>query len=359
MGADQPLTIMFVSHTDAFGTFRVGSHHLSRELARLGHRVLHVSTPVSLAHRVLGRGEPTRERASRQGAILDADGVTHVVPRTILPAGTSHLHFKQIANEVFGAAVVDVVFIDQPTLWSPELRTVAHTLVYRPTDLYETGAKARFQRSILTAADAAVTTSSEVLARLPIAPGLPSMSLPNGVELGRFTASEDGEPRLQRAVYVGALDERFDWDAVRSMATSAPAWEFDIYGPGTAPSDPLPSNVSLHGVIAYDALPGVLRTARVGLLPLSDAPVNQGRSPMKLYEYLASGLAVVTRETPVLHADAAIGVSTYASVGDAPAAFAAAGSVATPNVPGMAAAVTEDWAAKASVLLSFVQEVRA
>lgn len=358
MGDDTPRTIMFVSHTDAFGTFRVGSHHLAREFARRGDRVLHVSTPVSLAHRLLGRGEATRERASRQGPIVDADGVTHLVPRTLLPAGTSSLPFTHIVSQAFGIPSVDVVFIDQPTLWSPQLRKVAKTLIYRPTDLYETGTKARFQRSILAAADAAVATSGEVLARLDLPSGLPSMALPNGVELGRFVRAVARDPRPQRAVYVGALDDRFDWEAVRAMASAAPSWAFDIYGPGGSPAEPLPENVVLRGVVAYDELPEILGTARVGLLPLSDAPVNRGRSPMKLYEYLAAGLAVVTRETPVLQSRPEIGVFTYGVVDDAPAAFEAAQAHVNPNGAGEAAASAEDWAAKAATLASFVSEVR-
>jgi len=361
MDAQESLTIMFVSHTDVFGTFRVGSHHLARELSRQGHRVLHVSTPVSLAHRLLGRGEATREQASRQGAIVDVDGVTHLVPRTLLPAGTSHLPYKRIVSEVFGLPQVDVVFLDQPTLWSTQLRQVTRTLVYRPTDLYETGMKARLQTAILAKADAAVATSAEVLARLPLRPGTPSMALPNGVELGRFTGETEAgtEPRPKRAVYVGALDDRFDWDAVRSMASAASEWAFDIYGPGEAPATPLPSNVRVRGVVAYDTLPDVLRTARVGLLPLSDAPVNQGRSPMKLYEYLASSLAVVTRETPVLNTRPQLGVYTYSSTEGSPAAFAHAQSHSTPNSAGASAAAVEDWAAKASTLVEFVVGTRA
>lgn len=353
MANPEHLTIMFVSHTDAFGTFRVGSHHLARELSKLGHRVLHVSTPVSLAHRLLRRGEPTREVASRQGQILDRDGVTHLVPRTVFPAGFSHLPYRRIVSDVFGQSGVDIVFLDQPTLWSPELRQVTTRLVYRPTDLYETGKKARLQRTILDQADSAVATSDEVLARLPLRTATPSMSLPNGVELGRFTDNKVNGERPHRAIYVGALDNRFDWDVLRSMALKARDWAFEIYGPGEAPAAPLPSNVTLHGVIPYDRLPGVLQTARIGLLPLSAAPVNQGRSPMKLFEYLAAGLAVVTRETPVIRARPEIGLFTYASEDTAISAFNAAARTPVPNAAGASNAAREDWAGKALELIEF------
>jgi teichuronic acid biosynthesis glycosyltransferase TuaH len=354
VSATKPLTIVFVSHTDAFGTFRVGSHHLSRELSRLGHRVLHISTPVSLLHRVLRRGEKTREVASRQSPIVDADGVVHVIPRTVFPAGISRLSFARILEQHLGVSTADIVLLDQPLLWSSKLRKAARTLVYRPTDLYESGVKARLQREILRHADAVVATSTEVLARLELNATLPSIALPNGVELGRFRDDGDDGPRPQRAVYVGALDDRFDWAAVQSMAAAAPDWSFDVYGPGSGPSQGLPANVSLNGTVAYEELPAILRNARIGLLPLSDVPVNRGRSPMKLYEYLASGLSVVTRETPVLGSNPETGVFTYQDPSDAPSAFDQARHAAVPNVAGRQAAKGADWTAKARELIQFL-----
>ncbi|KQM17635.1 hypothetical protein ASF83_00430 [Plantibacter sp. Leaf171] len=353
----KPLTIAFVSHTDASGSFRVGSHHLARELSRLGHRVLHLSTPVSLVHRVLRRGEATRDEASLQGITTDSDGVIHLVPRTLVPAGLAPLSFARIFSKAFGTPRIDVAFVDQPTLWSSELRRLAMTVVYRPTDLYESGVKARFQRAAVMAADRVVATSGAVLTALDVPAATPSLVLPNGVELARF-ANLDEVPRQDRAVYIGALDERFDWDAVREMAVEAPGWAFDVFGPGRPPQAPLPANVVLHGPISYDDIPEQLRSARVGLLPLSDAPVNRGRSPMKLYEYLASGLAVVTRETEVLQSNPEFGVYGYETARDAGKAIIAAVSVIMPNRHGMAAAAEEGWAGKARKLLDFTLEAR-
>lgn len=42
--------IVFASHTYMGGTFVVGSHHLARELSQMGHRVLHLSTPITPFH---------------------------------------------------------------------------------------------------------------------------------------------------------------------------------------------------------------------------------------------------------------------------------------------------------------------
>jgi hypothetical protein len=96
-------------------------------------------------------------------------------------------------------------------------------------------------------------------------------------------------------VYVGALDRRFDWPTVAGLARSAPTVRIDIFGPAASRPPSLPANVFLPGPVDYTDLPRTLARYRVGLLPLSDEETNIGRSPMKLYEYLASGLNVLTR----------------------------------------------------------------
>ena len=56
------LTIVFASHTFMGGTFVVGSHHLARCLANQGHRVLHLSTPVTPFHLVGWSNAETKGR---------------------------------------------------------------------------------------------------------------------------------------------------------------------------------------------------------------------------------------------------------------------------------------------------------
>ncbi len=76
---------------------------------------------------------------------------------------------------------------------------------------------------------------------------------------------------------------------------------------------------------------------------------------MKLYEYLAAGLAVVSRATPVLRGDEGAGVFTYSSSDDANAALARALANVSPNVAGVARAAGAGWEAKAAALAEFVE----
>lgn len=343
--------ILFLSHSHAFGPFRVGSHHYARALAADGAEVVHLSTPISLAHRLTGRISREALAAVPRGPHRDG-GVTHLVPRTLLPVPYARFSVRRELERHALPTQFDAIVLDQPLLWNDALRGMTTRLIYRPTDLYPEGIKHTLQQRILAASDGVIATSTEVLRGLGTLT-IPSIVISNGVDVSHFTA-ENPQPRDAVAVYVGALDNRFDWAQLAAWATQHPTVRFAIAGPSGTPPLPLSANVDLLGAVAYDELPALLHSARVGLLPLSDDPLNAGRSPMKLYEYLAAGLAVVTRETPVLRADPGIGQFTYADAAGAQTALQHALDSATPNAAGIERAAAESWGVKVGVLGAFI-----
>lgn len=58
----------------------------------------------------------------------------------------------------------------------------------------------------------------------------------------------------------------------------------------------LEKQVVLTGQIPQGKVRDILANAKIGLLPLWDTPVHQARHPLKLLEYLAAGLVVVTNK---------------------------------------------------------------
>ncbi|HKY01500.1 MAG TPA: glycosyltransferase, partial [Burkholderiales bacterium] len=101
-----------------------------------------------------------------------------------------------------------------------------------------------------------------------------------------------------RAVYAGALDDRFDFEQMHALAQLP--LQIVLIGPATPNASgvlgSLP-NVHLLGPRPYRSLPGYLQHAQIGLLPLTRHPANEGRSPMKLFEYGAAGLPVIASAT--------------------------------------------------------------
>ncbi len=129
-----------------------------------------------------------------------------------------------------------------------------------------------------------------------------------------------------RAVYVGALDERFDFRAIQALALARPQWSIVLIGPrgGNQLWAAKLANVYFLGARPYEKIPGYLHHSSVALLPLSDHPANAGRSPMKIYEYGAAGLPVITVDTAELTRRNLQFVRTYRSVATLPSTVSAA-----------------------------------
>jgi len=133
--------------------------------------------------------------------------------------------------------------------------------------------------------------------------------VPNGVDLDRFSEAGLMEPELlkgiphPRAVYVGAVAAWFDWDLMLALAKRMPAVHVLVIGPWlrAEPSPAgIPENLHLLGPVPYALVPAVLSHCSVGLVPFLLNDLVKGVSPIKVYEYLAAGIPVVSLRWPEL-----------------------------------------------------------
>jgi glycosyltransferase involved in cell wall biosynthesis len=139
---------------------------------------------------------------------------------------------------------------------------------------------------------------------------------PNVADTALFaTALEDGPvdsaldplPR-PRLVFQGAIvATKLDLSLLAEVARLRPEWSIVLVGPRGA-GDPsgdlstLEQAPSIHFVGPRDAaaLPTVLRGADVGLIPYAINDLTRSVFPMKVYEYLAAGLPVLSTPLPAL-----------------------------------------------------------
>lgn len=368
------LKIVFLSHTAATSVFRVGSHHLSREMARAGHDVAHISTPVSVLHALIKRDSDTKARlkVALTKRAPDADGVTHIVPIIPAPLARMPASVRRIALKLtlgFRARSLrrrwshaDVIFADQPLL-EPLARALdPRQIVYRPTDAHYDDASRAAELKLIGAASAVVAMSPRVLDEVMegVASRPRTTYFENGVDYDRFAESSTRGAR-SGVIYLGALDKRFDWPLVTRLAAAFPTTDFNVVGPVTpqVPTD-LPNNVKLRGGVPYEEVADILNEAAVGLLPFSSDPGNQGRSPMKYYEYLAAGLFVVATTSPTLAQREAPGVWLYNDDAQAHESIERALERASEseNAEGRLVAAEHGWEAIAADMLSFALEKR-
>lgn len=130
--------------------------------------------------------------------------------------------------------------------------------------------------------------------------------LRNGVDPTHFFKTErprsrPGKGRRVRIGYVGAISEWFAAGTVRGMAAARPDWDFVLAGLPTHPEIGALSgmgNVALLGEVPYSRVPELVSSFDIGIIPFEKNPLTWATNPVKMYEYLASGLPVVATGIP-------------------------------------------------------------
>lgn len=303
---DKRMKILLLSHASLSTGFVVGSHHIAQNLST-SHSVKHVSSPVTLAH--LFKGKVGRKKLLRSFFPKKPTGwsFTDYIPFVPFPYGyNSKLDsinnwFILVYFKLFSIPINnDLVLIDQPLFASLLPKLTSKKIIYRPTDIYKLMGGDRFvdcEIKSIELADAIIATSQEVLEALPLASNnsKPTLVINNGVDYEYF--ANHSHVTREGCVYAGAVDFRFDIEEVIALAASLPSIRFDIYGPISIDLTEfsIPNNLTFKGAVSYGELPNILAQYTVGIIPMNDHPSNDGRSPMKFYEYLAAGLIVIVR----------------------------------------------------------------
>lgn len=133
--------------------------------------------------------------------------------------------------------------------------------------------------------------------------------IPNGAEIGHMRRVVDDPSlrvpddiaKLRKPVigFLGSVMYWLDFDLLRYLAMSRPEWSFAFVGPVGRLADldkiDLP-NVHLLGRKAYEDVPAYVKGFDVCLNPYLMDETAANCSPLKLYEYLASGRPTVSTD---------------------------------------------------------------
>jgi glycosyltransferase involved in cell wall biosynthesis len=155
----------------------------------------------------------------------------------------------------------------------------------------------RRHRSLARRADVVTAVSPAVVEELR-ALNPAARFLPNGADVAHFSrpAPDPGRAQLPPGPvvgYLGAVSWRVDLELVAEMAVRRPSWSFVLVGARSVTVPELP-NLHATGAVPYQAIPGWAQRFDVGFVPYVDNHFNQGSFPLKVYEYLAAGVPVVS-----------------------------------------------------------------
>ena len=331
---DTAPVVLLASTQHWWSPFQIGTHHIARQFALRGYRVGFLSAPLSPLHLLPGVGSDKRARFASmlRGGEVDADsGVWHAVPFALLSSAPAPLLGSAWAVRNAWRTCVpplrgllrrggferpDAVLTDH-FLHGIGLEQVDCSLrIHRVADRSSAfpGASPAFdvlENAFLRRCDLVVTSSADLHEGLRGA-GIDALLIENGVEVEHFRCpmskpAEYAAVTGPIAVYVGATEPWIDLELIVASASANPSASFFVIGPRPRTDATLqPANLHWLGPRSRDVLPAYLQHAQVGLIPfhLSEhRDLLRGVNPLKLYEYAAAGLTVVS--TPIPGAGAA------------------------------------------------------
>jgi glycosyltransferase involved in cell wall biosynthesis len=131
----------------------------------------------------------------------------------------------------------------------------------------------------------------------------------HGVDVAHFrnaclpaTAAPEDCPELRHPVigFFGLIADWVDLEIIRFLAASRPDWSFLLIGEVHTDISVLRgmTNVHLLGRRSYQSLPAYCKLFDVAILPFVVNELTLAANPLKLREYLAAGLPVVSTPLP-------------------------------------------------------------
>ena len=172
----------------------------------------------------------------------------------------------------------------------------------------------RAEERLLDRVDISIVVSSGLLGRKS-APNREVFLVENAVDIDKYDARrmnpdvpEDlatiARPRLG---YSGLIGSRLDLDLLRELAEARPDWSLVLVGKvdSLGCEDAIAAlknlaNVHFLGEKPYGEVPDYVLGFDIGLLPYRINLETRNISPLKMYEYLAAGIPVVSTEIPAV-----------------------------------------------------------
>jgi len=314
-------------------------HHILSRLAKKGFRIIYVNaffspprlrTKLSYEEGILkvepGIDLPILSKSYRN--VIGGNVVNVVVLKAVGPTGGHVTSLKKIDKKdslhnllstsiqatmhIFGF-LNPAIWTNQP-YWLPIIKNLNHkALVYDCLDEIS-GFEGHsdvipFEKDLIERANLVLCTAERLYKRC-LSDNPNSYLIPNAVDFDHFKLALDDQVFIPNDIkeihkpiigYIGCISSWFDMDLLIEVATENSGCSFVIIGPISCrmpTQTEIPTNIYFLGKRHYCDLPRYLRQFDVGIIPFKITPLTLSTDPVKLYEYFAAGIPVVSTELP-------------------------------------------------------------
>ena len=306
----------------------VNSHHLMREAASRGYRVLYVD-PIGLRRPRLARKDVAKLRRRLRHVLQPLSSVAPGVWRLAsvgVPLQDSRrgiaLNKRLLAPQIRLAlrrlkARRVLLWVYPPQLFTLRSAIPCDLAIYHRTDDYVSlpgmngELLGELESQAVEAADLCVAPARRYLDG-PLRSARNALWVPNAVDHRMFDESRIGADPLAhvsrpRLLMMGTFDEWVDVDLLREVMVANPHWNLVLAGDPKISLERVVAieNVHFLGRVPYEQLATLISHCDVGLVPFRMGPVAADATPSKLYQYLAGGLPVLC--TPFIEGNAFAG----------------------------------------------------
>jgi hypothetical protein len=318
--------IVYVSN-DWYTEHKTSSHQISERLALEGNRILYVEAA--------GLRKPKANSRDIKKIIKKVKGGLEppkmVMPNLFLLSALVIPFHKIKMIRKFNQIIViwkikhacKKIGIKKPILWIflPHLHYLSGKLrekglVYYCVDEYSTlpntdsSAIRNFEVSLLKKANVVFAVST-VLRDKKKKKNKNTYYSPHGVDINNFRKAIDGSTLIPKDIRTigkpivgifGLIDDRVDLELIEHIAKMRPKLSIVIIGKASQNISSLKSYSNIHflGWRHYEKLPGYLKVIDVAMIPYRINELTINSNPLKLKEYLAGGVSVVTIDIPAV-----------------------------------------------------------
>lgn len=304
--------------------YQVGSHNYARAFEKLGYKVAFISSPISLLHFMFVNNESlkTRNEIYKKDGV-DVGNIWYYVPKSVItPQNKFILKTSFIFNNWYKFSKNNIInmlekkgFDSVDILWieSPYYKFMLESIKYKKSIFRIADFSKGFKKTwelyydkeieIANKVDTIVYTARDIKEQYTeIKDKSKMIYIPNGIDLDIVDKSNKELPYeykdipSPRVIYIGMIDYWFDIDLVCKSALIYPNYSFVIIGDSEIELDKLRqhSNIHILGSKKHSEISKYLSNSDIGIIPFKKNDFVNSINPIKLYEYAAYNLKVVT-----------------------------------------------------------------